>query len=98
MNKYWTPQEVDLGIVKLNRVFELQFKANINLPQIKEIKPGCGCAHYIFSKYERLITVKIKTGTLPKHLKDQQNKTVKIKFTYINDETEEIVIKMLKRK
>lgn len=98
MNKYWTPQQVDLGIVKLNRTFELQFKANINLPVIKEISTSCGCASYKFSPYERLLTAKIKTGTLPKHLKDQQNKTVRITFVYQNNETEEIIIKMLKRK
>jgi hypothetical protein len=65
---YWINPEVNFGTIKKGRSIDIVFKANINVPKIKNIETSCGCTKAKFDEKEREIKVTFKAGEIPRHI------------------------------
>lgn len=96
MTNYWQSKKVDFGTIRRNTSRNFEFQGLITIPEIKEVRPGCGCTKVKYDSDTRLLKVRFDAGEIPNHIEGDQRVFKTVDIIYKDGSKDVLIIEGIK--
>lgn len=94
MGKHWVSSDVNIGNIKVHRSAVIKFQAKVDIPEISDLIPDCGCTKLKYDPTTRILNVTYSAGNFPKQIVgNQQIINKRITVLYKDNTTDVLYIK-----